>query len=944
MKNLNINFSNPWLLFILIAFLVFTLIPHLRIKKKYRRNRNRIISLVLHLVVSFLLTLTLAGMTFNYDVTNDENEIILLVDSSESDTRQAEKRDEYVETILDNGTGEGFKIGVVKFGFDQVYAVPLTTKVSSIYDAYLSSEDPDTSATDIAAALTYTKGLFNYPETSKIILITDAKETDEDANSVIKSVSAAGIKVDVCYINTDYTEEDTQIISLKLPETHMNINEEYTFTFTVESNVATTIDAKLSDNGTEKNKATYDVKPGTNELTIKHTFETTGSHELSVEISSTNDTLTNNNAYYTYVDIQKFNKVLVLESITGESNTLAQLLTEGEYDVTTYNIQDPEAPQTTTALRAYDQVILNNISNEDMPEGFAEQLESYTEVYGGSVLTVGGNKSSGDANTYVRSDMYGTTYQDMLPVQAINYTPPVGVMIIIDKSGSMSSTDAETGFSKLEMAEKGALSCLDSLSERDYVGIMTLDSDYNMILPMTPRSQEAKIRAAIDSIGTTASGGTVFNSSLSRAVDQLNALDVARKHIILITDGMPGDSGQKDEQGNILYEKTIADAYTNNGITTSIVLLGYSDESSVANTMQSATDKGHGYLYAMTDTSKLVAKLREDLSVPEIKELNQEDFYPIVNDLFSTVVNGVEISTNKETANQLSFQLSGFYGTKAKSQADVILVGDYNVPIYAQWKYGKGMVGSLMVDLVGAYSNEMLNSNDGVTIIKNIVSTIMPTEDIKATEIETVIKGDNYINTMSVYSTLEEGQSITGTISYLTNDSVSPVSLNENTSLTIEERKNEYYYVTSALSADSAYSRCTFVIKQAGTYVITLNKVASDGTILSTTTTYKKFSYSKEYDVYQESDDINYQDTATTLAEKGNGEIYLNTDDSAAAFEGFITELHKSFDPRYIFLITSLVLFLLDIAVRKFKFKWIHELVREHKENKVKEVNQQNKN
>jgi hypothetical protein len=33
-------------------------------------------------------------------------------------------------------------------------------------------------------------------------------------------------------------------------------------------------------------------------------------------------------------------------------------------------------------------------------------------------------------------------------------------------------------------------------------------------------------------------------------------------------------------------------------------------------------------------------------------------------------------------------------------------------------------------------------------------------------------------------------------------------------------------------------------------------------------------------------------------------------------------------------MIIAIVLFLLDIAVRKFKFKWIHEMVRESREKK----------
>ena len=53
----------------------------------------------------------------------------------------------------------------------------------------------------------------------------------------------------------------------------------------------------------------------------------------------------------------------------------------------------------------------------------------------------------------------------MLPVQAIDYTPPIAVMLVIDCSGSMSS-------GRFEAALRGAEECLDSLTERDYCGGM----------------------------------------------------------------------------------------------------------------------------------------------------------------------------------------------------------------------------------------------------------------------------------------------------------------------------------------------------------------------------------------------------------------------------------------------------------------------------------------
>ena len=44
-------------------------------------------------------------------------------------------------------------------------------------------------------------------------------------------------------------------------------------------------------------------------------------------------------------------------------------------------------------------------------------------------------------------------------------------------------------------------------------------------------------------------------------------------------------------------------------------------------------------------------------------------------------------------------------------------------------------------------------------------------------------------------------------------------------------------------------------------------------------------------------------------------------------FDDFDKTVEKVFDPRYLFIILAVVLFVTEIAVRKFKFKWPHELI-----------------
>ena len=106
-----------------------------------------------------------------------------------------------------------------------------------------------------------------------------------------------------------------------------------------------------------------------------------------------------------------------------------------------------------------------------MPAGFEALLNEYVYNLGGGLLTVGGKNEivGGELvpHAYNRKDMESSTYyKQMLPVNAIDYTPPIAVMIVVDASASMS-------MGKLDAAIEGAEACLDALSDRDFCGVMS---------------------------------------------------------------------------------------------------------------------------------------------------------------------------------------------------------------------------------------------------------------------------------------------------------------------------------------------------------------------------------------------------------------------------------------------------------------------------------------
>ena len=901
MSNFVIKFSNPWFLLLLIPAIGFALLPYFRMNKRYRKTRNRITSIILHITVMVLAISVLAGATFEYDTPNDENEVILLVDISDSSTTSSDDKDDFVKTIIDN-TNSMFKLGVVTFGYDQVYAVELSNNTENMYEQYLNAEKPDKTATDIASALSYASSLFSKKETARIVLITDALETDGKAANMAKAIAGQGIKVDTVNFPNPAVGDEVQIISMEVPDSKIKLGEPFSVKVTLQSSIAgdatiTPFD-KTATGTAEGTKVEVELVRGLQTIEVPFTFALPGLHNISVELTCDEDVSALNNTYTSYINIQSFDKILVIESIDNESESLRTMLNE-ELKVTVVNVADHlKMPSTVNEIRAYDQVILVNVSYSDMPVGFDEKLYSYVYDYGGGLFTICGNKEDLNpsdeewtANAYTRDDMFGTAYQKLLPVEIINYTPPAAVVIIIDRSGSMWTGGPENE-SAFYFAKMGAAACLDALTERDFVGIMSLGTDYTEEIDLTPRPQRAKILSAIERIEF--GGNTNFYTSLEHAGRVLGAkTGVEKKHIIIVTDGQPTDSDDE-------YKKQI-ERNAEKGITMSIVGVNCYGEAQTAmkQLLTNYAKMSEENFHLVTDPKKLPETMRKDLEVPAIKDVNYATFQPT----FGTT----HIITSDIDEEQMP-TLDGFYGVKAKEGAEVVINGEYT-PIYAQWKCGLGTVGTFACDLNGTWSTELINSPVGATLINNIVQAIFPTQNVQPDEIDTVLDGENFSTVISIFTDLEEGEYIELTIT-----SPSADGMSDDTVQTIKA------------DAKTGYSRLTFAVKTPGLHEILVEKRSEDGKLIASTTTYKALGYSKEYNLFIDQDAADQ--LIVDIADFGRGDVI---EEPFEVFGNVVKYIHHVINPKIAFTIMALVLFLLDIAARKFKWKWPHEIIRDKK-------------
>ena len=68
-----------------------------------------------------------------------------------------------------------------------------------------------------------------------------------------------------------------------------------------------------------------------------------------------------------------------------------------------------------------------------------------------------------------------------------------------------------------------------------------------------------------------------------------------------------------------------------------------------------------------------------------------------------------------------------------------------------------------------------------------------------------------------------------------------------------------------------------------------------------------------------------------TIAARGDGVVITTVKRLNNVFVNFEPTVKHDYDPRVLFLIISIIALLIDIAVRKFKFKWLHEIIRERR-------------
>lgn len=825
-KNLSNLFLNLMILSLILEFYL------------YARNQNKVNKKILSLRGLTLIILILAQFNFSLKIPTAEATTILLADLSDS------MKYNDIESIIDEAIKTNDSIKVIEFG-----------KYASVRENLLDKADNkiDKGLTDISGALKLASVIMPENTSKQLVLISDGEQNYGDSLKQARLLKEKDIELAIYKLDNKISEE-VQITEIEVPR-YVNQNRNLDIVIKIDSLNDTKVNLKLYKNNSVIANEALNLNKGQNRFIINDYSATAKSISYKAEIEPLNDTFKQNNRAYAYTTVSDITKILIVDN-KDSGLELEKLLKASELSV----VRQASAIllNDLNSLVDYNAVILADISVDMVSPKFLESLESFVKEMGGGLFVVGGQ------NSYALGGYKNTVLEKLLPVYVDLKTKSnqadLGMIIVTDRSGSMD--DAEYGISKLSLAKESAIRALDSMQANDSLGILAFDTEPIWISEFQKlEGNTDKIKSNIASI--TAGGGTSILPSLELAYEKLVASDTKLKHIILLTDGQAENSGYD----NIISKLNEAK------ITLSTVSIGQNSDKDLLKNLAESTNGRYYHSTVFTDLPEIFAR---ETTLAGKSYINKESFYPKLNSYSSIVENIVSLP-----------KLNGYISSVAKPRSDTILVSNKNEPILASWQYGLGKVFAWTSDLNGNWSFDWLSSNEGIQIIRNVISLISNNKTGKAKIIDEISNTQNNIEVTLKDSNLK---SIKGTI------------LNPN---------NEKSELKFKLTSPKLYT-AEFENDISGIYIINIqaeNQIGETEIINSSIA----INYSPEYDL---NNFFTGDDLLNKLANLTDGTILTSLEQLSNL------KPKKSYSEKNLqlaLLILSLILLLLEIAFRRFE-------------------------
>ncbi len=646
---------------------------------------QRIVSLVVRSAVVVLLVLAAAGLTL-LRPTHEKFVIFALDESASVGERERQTAAEFVDAARKEA------------GVNRVAVLPFAAVAGTVHAEHelASPQELDRQGSNLAAAIEVAAAAITPFYVPEIVLLTDGNQT---AGDVLSASLAAGIPVSTVPL-AGRDDPDVQVSSVEVPA-QVRQGEPFYVDVVIDANHDDEGEIKVYRGPHELVSQRQKIVKGENRFRFRQTVDDERLANFTARVEGFKDTLLDNNSASGVVFTSGKPRVLLVESEPAQAKNFSWAMEEEDIQI---EVRPPQGiPESLADLQNFELVVLSNVPATALSMRQMQVMRSYVEDLGGGLVMIGGEQSFG------LGGYYKTLIEEILPVRSDfekeKEKPSLGMILVIDKSGSM-------GGEKIELAKDAAKSAVELLGASDRVGVIAFDGQSYWVSELHPCSDKAYVLERISTL--EAGGGTNMYPAMEDAFVALQAAPAKLKHCIVLTDGI---SAPGDFEG--LTAMMAADR-----ITVTTVAVGNGADQDL---LERIARTGNGRYYFCDDPSTVPQIFAKETVTASKAAINEQPFVPQVIRP-TPVLSEIDMNTAPF--------LLGYVVTRTKPTSELILATEAGDPLLSWWRYGLGMTVAFTSDAKSRWAAEWLSWPGYNKFWAQIVRHAMRKSEAKGVEVK----------------------------------------------------------------------------------------------------------------------------------------------------------------------------------------------------------------
>lgn len=672
----------PWVLLLAVVAVIFVAVDALR---PWAASAGRkAVAVVVRTAVLLLLVLGLAQPSVPWAAGSPT--LVFLVDRSASvSPARVEDALDQVERLWASAPS-GNRVGVVMV--DAAAEVVVAPGESWARPAV---ETKRPARTDLGHGIQVALGLIDPAAGGRIVLLSDGGDTGGKALEGAASARALGVPIDVIALGS--SASDDAIVGLDPDEDVVRPGSTLGGVVRLRGGPAGGTGRLLVmfDDETIFDRSVALPAGDVTRVRFSHALPATskaGPRALRAVLSPPGfDEDTTNNAAAAGVVVGPIPKVLLVSTERRELEAIGRALRAERFGV------DPVVPAELGVedLLDADLVVIGDVAvagdgKEGLDPEVLPALRRWVSA-GGGLITLGGDR------TYELGGWGDTELARVLPLDlrpdSGDVEPAVSMVQILDSSASMG--DWTGRHTKMALANRAAVASMQMLREKDYLGVMAVDTEVHWRVRLQPVTDPLRLQASINSIKPT--GGGIFTyTALVAAEESLVRAETPLRHVVLYADAQDAEEQVKGiplgwGQGPTAQE--VAARLRDKGVTVSVIALGEQRDQHRA-FLESLAHVGGGRFHITQDPNQLRALFVEETR-QVVQTVVHDVSYRVRQEAPHPALEGVDLSGAPP--------LLGYVEVQARDTATLVLSGPTEVPVLATWQYGLGQVASWSTDL-----------------------------------------------------------------------------------------------------------------------------------------------------------------------------------------------------------------------------------------------------